>query len=56
MSLRLAQALLCVFLSGFGCCVTAGETGVTANGVLIGLLAPCSGPNGVFGLDMTRVI
>ena len=56
MSMRLAKALLCAFLSGFGCCVTAGETGVTANGVLIGMTAPFSGPNGVYGLDMKRVI
>ncbi|EXI79344.1 MAG: leucine ABC transporter subunit substrate-binding protein LivK [Candidatus Accumulibacter appositus] len=50
-----AKALLCALLSCFGC-VAAGEAGVTANGILIGMTAPFSGPNGAYGLDMKRVI
>ena len=53
--MRFAKALLCALLSWFGC-VLAGETGVTANGILIGMTAPFSGPNGAYGLDMKRVI
>ena len=53
--MRFAKVLLCALLSCFGG-VLAGEAGVTANSILIGMTAPFSGPNGAYGLDMKRVI
>jgi ABC-type branched-subunit amino acid transport system substrate-binding protein len=54
--MRLLGKTLLLGLISWISCVGAAETGVTDTSIAIGMTAPLSGPNGVYGSDMKEVI